>query len=536
MKSPNHICAALLLFLSLASFRIAAQENSFSDEAPADISTEDAGAEYQTPGENPEAEDPAATVFYIRNISFDTTGITRQFALRYHAEIAEGERIIGRENLENYRLDKVQLLMNQRALEFADVLCFEGVRDEDGSVPVDLLIITRDTWNIIALPEPKYDDNTGFELTLKARDYNFLGTLTPLRVDIGYTLDADKIWDFSQGAFNFKLDSDIPFKVLGLHWNLNFDHEFSYTNEEPLYYQNITGLSMELPASFTTFIFGIDQYITINEDNEDAYPDDYNKDIHGDRFLPAYFSSTAYVSWKIPTPLAVGPFGKLTYTPKVAGRINYLPPGQDAIDDLRRGPTATLSHSLSFSRIDWIDNYRRGLGVSVGNGNTYNFYKEDWDNSFDVSAVYHHIFAKFFGISGRIQYRHWLNNYTTSAGDVIRGILDKSLYADYMLSLNLDFPFRILQFVPSRWFNKSGLRLIDFDLHFSPFLDIALLQDPVNDTEFLSKPTMGAGVELIVFPHFFRSFYLRASFGYDLKDIDSSRKWKELFIGIGHYY
>jgi hypothetical protein len=124
--------------------------------------------------------------------------------------------------------------MNQRALESADIRCFEGDALEDGSVPVDLLIITKDTWNIIALPKPQYDDNTGFELTLKARDYNFLGTLSPLRVDLGYTLAADKVWDYSKGAFNFLLDADIPFKAFDLNWNVNFDHAFSYTYEEPL--------------------------------------------------------------------------------------------------------------------------------------------------------------------------------------------------------------------------------------------------------------------------------------------------------------
>jgi hypothetical protein len=529
----------VLLFLGFASFGVAAQEDSFSVDAPANSEeSADTGTAGDTSSGSTQSEASAShdtTVFYIRNINFDITGLTRRFALLYHTEITEGERIIGREKLEKYRMDKIQLLMNQRALASADILCFEGDGNEDGSIPVDLLIITRDTWNIIALPEPKYDDNTGFELTLKARDYNFLGTLSPLRVDFGYALDADKVWNFSEGAFNFKLDADIPFKVFGLNWNFNFDHDFSYTNEEPLYYQNVTGLSMELPVSFTTATFGFNQYTTFNEDTWNVYEDEDNVGTY-DQFLWVYFSSELYVSWKIPTPLTVGNFGKLTYTPKISGQINYLPPGQDVIDDLRRGPTTTLSHSLGFSRINWIDNFRQGLAASIGNGNTYNFYKEDWNVSYDISATYHHIFTGFFGASGRIQYRQWLADHTNSAGDVIRGILDKSLSADYMLSVNVDFPFRILQFVPSKWFNTSWLRLIDLDLHLSPFFDIALLEDPVNNIEFWSKPTMGAGVELIIFPHFFRSLYLRASLGYNLNNMSSLGKWDELFIGIGHYY
>jgi hypothetical protein len=296
---------------------------------------------------------------------------------------------------------------------------------------------------------------------------------------------------------------------------------------------------MELPVSFTTFTFGFDQSTTVNEDNEDTYPDDYDPQTHGDRFLPVYLSSATYVSWKIPTPLEIGHFGRLTYTPKISGQVNYLPASQGDIDYLRRGPTATLGHSLGFGRIDWIDNYRSGLDTSIGNSNTYNFYKEDWDISYNISAVYHHIFTGFFGISGRIQYRHWLNTYTKTAGDVIRGILDKNLCADYMLSLNLDFPLRVLRFVPSQWFSVPWLRLFNFDLHVSPFFDMALLRDPVTNTEFWSKPAVGAGFELIVFPHFFRSLYLRVSLGYDVNAaIQSGKpgKWDELFIGIGHYY
>ncbi|MDR0709485.1 MAG: hypothetical protein LBF77_05415 [Spirochaetaceae bacterium] len=560
MKSPRQFCVVLLLLFANVSFRAAAQEDAPSAGIPADTApSRDAdtagtsGLEPADYGGSPEPEDntgtaaaqspvpetPDTTEFFIRNISFDITGFSRKFALLYHTEITQGERITGRENLEKYRLDKIQLLMNQRALEFADIRCFEGAALEDGSVPVDLLIITKDTWNIIALPKPQYDDNTGFELTLKARDYNFLGTLSPLRVDLGYTLDADKMEDPSKGAFNFAIDADIPFRVFNLNWNINFDHAFSYTYEEPLYYKNTTGLSMELPVSFTTFTFGFDQSTIVNEDNEDAYPDDYDEAIHGGRWLPVYFTSATYVSWKIPTPREIGRFGRLSYTPKISGQINYLPAGQGYIDDLRRGPTATLGHSLGFSRIDWIDNYRSGLEASIGNSNTYNFHKKDWDVSYDISAVYHHIFTGFFGISSRVQYREWLDTYTKTAGDVIRGVLDKKLYADYRLSLNLDFPLRVLRFVPSQWFNTSRLRLFNFDLHFSPFFDIALLRDPVNDTEFWSKPVMGAGFEIIVFPHFFRSFYLRVSFGYDVNatiEAGKPNNWDELFIGIGHYY
>jgi hypothetical protein len=556
MKSPGCFFAALVLFLFFTPFRAAAQEDAFFPEAPADTprdseaagSPEPAAAAIESAAgdsadtvtaQNPEDEAPDNTEFFIRNIDFDITGSTRRFALLYHSEITQGERITGRKTLEEYRLDKIQLLVNQRALQSANILFFEGAALEDGSIPVDLLIITKDTLNIIALPKPQYDDNNGFELTLKARDYNFLGTLSPLRIDIGYTLDDDKLWDFSKGASNFLIDTDIPLKLFNLNWNINFDNEFSFTYNEPLFYKNTTGLSMELPVGFTTATFGFEQSVTVHEDNLDKYPDDYKEEIHGGQWLPVFFTSATYVSWRIPTPFEIGRFGRLVYTPKVTGQVNYLPAGQGFIDDLRRGPTATLGHSLEFGRIDWVDNFRSGLNASVGNDNTYNFYKKDWEISYNISAIYHHMFTGFFGISNRLQYRHWLDGYNKTAGDVIRGIRDKKLCADYMLSLNLDFPLRVLRFVPSQWLNTSRLRFFDFDLHFSPFFDIGFLKDPVNNSSFSSKPAMGAGFEVIVFPLAFRSFYLRVSVGYDVNATIQAGKpnsWDELFIGIGHHF
>ncbi|MDR1352635.1 MAG: hypothetical protein LBK05_05055 [Treponema sp.] len=559
MKPSGYFFAVLVLFLFFTPFRAAAQEDAFSPEAPADTapvgddaetgadggsfaaesgsgSGDGAAAGLSMEGETPDNDN---TVFFIRNIDFDITGATRKFALLYHSEISQGERITGRKALEEYRLDKIQLLMNQRALQSANILFFEGAALEDGSIPVDLLIITRDTWNIIVLPKPQYDSNNGFELTLKARDYNFFGTLSPLRIDLGYTLDADRLWNLSRGATNFMIDSDIPFRAFNLNWNVNFDHEFSYVYKEPLFYKNTTGLSLELPVGFTTATFGFDQSVTVHEDNLKVYPDDYVESIHGEQWLQVYFTSATYVSWKIPTPLEIGRFGRLIYTPKLTGQVNYLPAGRGYIDDLRRGPAMTLGHSLGFGRIDWIDNFRRGIDASVSNNNTYNFYKQDWEIYYDISTAYHHTFTGFLGMSGRLQYRQWLDGYTKTAGDVIRGVLDKSLCADSMLSLNLDLPLRVLRFVPSQWFNTSRLRIFDFDLHVSPFFDMAFLNDPVNNTGFASKPAMGAGFEVIIFPLTFRSLYLRFSVGYDVNatiKAGKPNKWDEFFIGIGHHF
>jgi hypothetical protein len=153
-------------------------------------------------------------------------------------------------------------------------------------------------------------------------------------------------------------------------------------------------------------------------------------------------------------------------------------------------------------------------------------------------------------------YRHWLFSpqsiykvYSSGkfhvysdGGDLLRGIKNDALPVENMLSLNLDFPFRVLRFVPSEWFNNTKLHLFDFELQVSPFIDIALVRDPVHDRDFSPRDTIAAGgLEFIVFPLAWRSLYLRISAGTDLRELFKTKKLfpgnnREIFIGLGHHF
>jgi hypothetical protein len=492
-----------------------------------------------------EFQDESQIVYYIRTVSFDTQGRTKVSALMEKGEFILGENIKGKNNLENYINRKTQLLLNERVLENVLIEYTLAADDENGLIPVDLLINTTDTLNIIILPEPKYDSNSGFEITLKARDYNFLGSMTPLRIDLGYSYDEE-----GKHSVLLGIDSDIPFRAFGYNWNLNFDHEFDNTQGKPLYYKNTTGLSMVLPFKTTTFTFGFNQSILVNEENDtsDAIDDG---PYFQDRW---YMSSEFYGQWKIPLGITVGRFGPLTYTPKLTGTINYRPNGE--LGEYREGPSIIPGQSIGFGEINWIGNYRKGLEVSLQNSNTYNIYRTSWANNISISAIGHLPLAEDIGISGRFMYRHWFfdpkaiptvfgNGYFhvySDGGDALRGIKNNQLPVNYMLSLNLDFPVRLFRFVPSEWYNNPKLHFFDFELHGSPFIDIALAEDPVHKRSFSFKDTLVAGgVEVIVFPLAMRSFYLRMSLGMDLREFLRTGRFfpsggRELFIGVGHYY
>jgi len=535
---PKKVSLLCLIFIFCLSVSVFAQEEEIIHEE-----TETEIQEGRTEKKE-NISDIKDAIYVITAINFKIKGITKPYALIRNGEFKMGEILDGEEKLEKYIADKTQVLINQRVLKTARIDYTVGDIQPDGTYPVGLLIITEDTWNIIAVPYPKYDSNTGFNLTIKARDYNFLGSMNPLRLDIGYKLDEE-----NHSSLLLGLTSDTPFTAFGYNWNLTFDNYFSYRPQElePFFYQNTTGLSMELPVKRTTFTFGLYEYTILNEENADRYQPDYGKFQEG-----VYMSSKLSTSWKIPTGLDIGDYGELTYVPGIVFSINHEFPNMP-LDKFRRGPILSFSHTLGFEKIDWIENYRRGLAIYLGNAYSYDFYKMDKEakalsSSYRITGKGHFIISDFFAISVFLQFRHWFYHdpeYFESAGDALRGIMDKAVHADYMLSLNLDFPFRVFKFMPSQWLNNKKLSFFDFELHASPIIDVALYHDPAKNIPFNFKNILfTGGLEIIVFPAFMRSLYLRISFAWNFGEMFKSPgplrlpegDNREIFFGIGHHY
>lgn len=528
------VLLACVFFVSL--FPLRAQEpGPAATESPA-LSTGETPAvpEAETTA-LPEAEN--AVVYVIRNIEFDIKGRSRPFALRYHGQLSEGELIRGPEALELYIKNHTQLLVNQRVLNSdARITYTLGEAEGDGKIPVNLLVSVSDTWNIMILPKPVWDSNDGFDFTLKARDYNFMGTMTPLRLDLGYQLNTR-----NESSFKFLIDADIPFTALGFNWNINFDNEFNYTWQEALGYTNTAGLSMELPWQRTTFVFdAAHQFIWYPKNSEE------DEKTYGKYFEGLLGSLSFGVEWKIPTGLDVSGYGELSYTPRVSQSFNYRPGGWDPCEweNSRRSVSTGLDQTLGFGQIDWIGNFRRGLEASFDNTNRYDYVSRTWDNYYSLNAAGHFIFTGFFGITSRLKFRHWLyhdaSSFYNDAGDVLRGVLDNRIRARAMLSLNLEFPFRTLVIRPSEWFNNSKMRLFNFELFLSPVLDfgLACLPGPSGDQEALTAYYTG-GLEMLVFPEIMRSFYLRFSFGADLENAARTGRIfsdGEFSLGLGHFF
>jgi len=541
----------------LCIFPLAAQEYPTETEAQEQELSPDATpeAEQDIADDHEQAELPGDdSIYVISAFEFDIKGRTRPFILIHIGEFKLGETLEGKAELDQYIHDKTQILFNQRLLkDNVEITYSVGEQSENGSYPVTLTIKVEDSWNIVALPRPYYKSDKGLDLSIRARDYNFLGTMNALRVNMGYKHDAD-----GYNSFQFEVLSNVPFSALGYHWNVKFDNSFNYRQEkeEPFFYQNVTGLSVEIPFYKTTFTFGFEEATILNEENPDVYKESIYKKTTPIGHYPdfqegMYMSSRLSASWRIPTGFSVSRYGELTYTPAISATFNHELPGWD-LHDIRYGPTMGFGHALYFEKVDWHGNYRDGISASIGNAYGYNFHslsKED-ENPLSISLAFsgsgHFIISKFFAFSSRIMYRHWFiyndPKYYDYASDAMRGIADDEINADYMLSLNTDFPFRVLIFSPSEWFKNRKLRLFDFELHLSPVIDIALYNDPSTSTFFHPKNIAASGgLEAIVFPGFMRNFIIRFGYAANLRNLLATREIpdgnnREFYLIGGHFY
>lgn len=501
----------LAIFVSFIFFSVYAQQENYSDDA----------------------------LYVIDSWVFVTDGITRDYALNNRLNLYNGEILKGMAALANFISEKTQLLLNERIFESARIEYTTGQAlpfDSEEAYPVDLVIYTKDSWNIIALPYPKYDDNSGFSISIKARDYNFLGAMSPLKLDLGYQYDIE-----GKSTFSFLLDSNIPFPLFGLIWEIDFDNEFMYrmSAEKPFFYGNTTGLSVELPLKRTIFTIGFSESFFLDKENPQEYQDRYGRFQEG-----LYFSSKPYINIYIPTGLKIESMGELVYSQELYAVFNHELP-QWPLNDFRKGPLLGFTHSLDFGRVDWIGNFRKGFYASIGSALSYNFYSKENNiqplgANMKASAESHFILSDFSGISFRLMYRQWFfNEFYRYAGDVLRGFLDKLIFANYMISLNLDFPLRVLQFRPSQWRQDNSFSSVfDFDLHLIPIIDAAFFSSPQTDSYNKAENVhITCGLELVFFPLRWRSLFLRASIGFGMQLFNPKAPvTNEIFIGMELYY
>jgi hypothetical protein len=470
--------------------------------------------------------------FRISDVHYDIKGHTREFPLSQKVDI-DRERIFDSEaSLRAYVSDLEVKFRNLRVLESANIDVAIDAASVDGITPVTLTVHTVDSWNLIALPRPNFDSNNGYQLKLKLKNYNFLGSMEEMNLDGSFNIDNNG--DKDVGA-NF--DFTIPFALKGHAVSWTISSELTIPFDEVPEYVFSTGFDLKQPLGFADLHVGVVQGLSLNARNSDD-------ELEDDRF---YLTEKAYVN----LPYTIHEFdyvGKFLWTPELSINQNWNAEGIKDPD--LTGPDFTVSHAFSIGRVDWIGNFRKGFSATVSNAYVYDFYKKNgWDVSVTGTVEGFTTFFDRIGINTRvIGFTILRGDPKEKAGDVLRGILDKRITTDRMISMNFDLPVRIMRVNFEEITGVHWTRYISFDMQASPFFDMALTHDEKTGRYFsLDDGWYAGGMELIVYPLKMRSIYARASIGFDLSEVAKSGKLTgnasrdgetvhEYLIGIGLHY
>lgn len=471
--------------------------------------------------------------YQITSVKYNIKGSTLPYPLSKAVPIDQKRVFIDKEKFDYYVDDLEVKFTNQRVFDSSSIEIQFGVIDGNGIIPVFLTINTVDTWNIIALPYPKYDSNSGFNFKLKLKDYNFFGSMQVLNGDVNYQIDNSQ-----KTTVAANLDFSIPFKAWEYSWNWANDLSIEFPQDEIPEFNATTGFDVAIPIGITAITVGIEQSLVINDRSDTEI---YSQD-------PYYFNDKFYMY----VPFVLRKFrymGDLTWTPSASIASAWF---LDKIDhsDLK-GPSISWAHNMGMARVDWHGNFRTGFAISAGNSYSYNVYtNEKIGVSVNGEMNGYFSFLERAGITGRISgYYNFYDSLSDGAGEKLRGIMNYRISSDSAFTLNVDLPVRIMHVDFIEITGVSWTKYIGFEMHASPFFDMALTHDKITGRYYSFEDAWySGGMEILVYPMKMRSIYGRISAGFDLAEVaqnggklsgrslrdDSSIN--ELLIGIGLHY
>ena len=549
------VCVCVFLTAVLYAQEAETPQSAVSD-APAEIPPVDTAVEV-----------PALQNYRITIVHYNIKGLTRKYPLSQAVPIDTNRIFASEEALQHYLDDLEQQFKNIRIIQTVKIDREYGDTDNQSVIPVILTIAITDTWNFIAVPYPSFDSNSGFRLKMKIQDFNFAGTLQPLKADLVY-----RSTETDNQIVSSSIDFSLPFKagIFNLLWDNSFQIVYAFDKFPKI---NI-GTGLEASHKFNKHVslaFGLSSELAINDrassqlsttgttepsqeegrrsgspeaQTKTAQPSGLGYVYPDDRY---YFKTAFYL--RSPVMITeVKKFGPLVWTPSMSLTGNWAFDGIQA-DDLKTW-SFNWGHELSLSRVNWKANFRKGLAFAVGNTYAYQFYsKHKMSTGFKTSLTGYYSFINRVGIHGRTQFfYHLFGTTSTQAGAALRGILNKRIDTDTAYTFNFDIPIRVATLDFQTITGVAWTRFFNCDVHLVPFLDIALAHD--SKTGRYYHPADGwyaGGMEVIVYPEKMRSIYVRASLGFDLTELKNLSGLKgyakrdgesitEIFIGIGVHY
>ena len=456
----------------------------------------------------------------IDAIDIDIDGRTRRWRVEEELTLTVGQRFASADELEAAVRRQEQDLRNLR--QFADVTATVALDTTATPARAVIRFVVVDTLNIIALPYVKYDSNTGLLLSLRGRDYNFFGTLSTLELDLDYQQISE-----DRSVSTMKLSFAAPFRAFDRRWITLSAHELSWEAGD-LSYEGTAGIAYDLPLGAQALRLGVEQGYTLIDDKNDAKDEQY--------LINTVSAQSELVLWRMNNRLR-----SVRYTPLVRTSVRYWPEPDGPLDE---GIEPGFDQELESGTVDWIGNYRSGLAISLENDNSYFISAARYEGDVTGSvAAYAPLLVQAdkrprAGISARLTSFYLLGRVPSDqndAGAIARGVVDDSVNGDLGVALNTDATITVAYLDR---FAEGHLNLFADGAY---VVDTTGAFDAKTAADGYSPLRLGVGVEVLVFPLFARSFYVRVSFGTDLVHIARGggpfdRDKREIFVGLGHFY
>lgn len=505
--------------------------------------------------------------YQIKNVVYNIDGRTKEYSLEKALNIDYNRIFTSEKELQNYVAEIKQRLTDQRVLETGTVIYEvtgaynssdnteipQNTEETDGTgvtedvqetsiLPVTLHITAKDTWNIIPIPYPRYDSNTGVTLKIKVKDYNFLGSMSPLDFELLF-LQED------EGKTN-KIGAGIEFKV---PFPLGIFHSYAGTDTNILYTIGADSPSFDMAGTFgISYDFGP---VELKVDAKQIMIIDPEKRIYGD-----YIYGTEFVQLSAPIIILKTDTvaGNLVLTPLTSVTYNWDLDGMQDPDLV--GPILDFGYNFTLGKVNWMGNFRRGFDVTFTQAYQYNFFKNDFDtrHSLKMEGYYN---TKYVAFAARTEFFTHYNiitqqfTTTSSMTEKLRGVFDAEENnggrgeQPIGFIFNFDMPIKVVQTDWCGWgealFKKpmpSWFRIFDFELQFAPFIDMALYKPSTGKfIDIVKEGFYTAGGEIILYPNKMRSIQVRGSIGIDISSRIFKQEWRtkrgpEIEVGIGLFY
>ncbi|HTX72357.1 MAG TPA: hypothetical protein VMC79_05980 [Rectinemataceae bacterium] len=502
--------------------------------------------------------------YVITSVDFDITGRTKDFVLR--GLIDPYEKLVGtsfpdERALEAFIADRTRLLSSQRVL--ASVTPgYDTTPRPEGGYDVALHFTTVDSWNVIGLPYGKYDSNNGLLLSLRGRDYDFLGSNQPLELNLNYQKDPSGV--VSYGA---QFDFVAPFQALGSVWDLEFMEDGQIWTDGTKSSVGSTTLTYNIPGlGFPTSV-SVAQSFSYDANAPQTDPDLW--------YLGESLASTASIPFTGNLGRLFGvELGPVTYVPsleldyawKPGTVLSYYGSGSapSAFDTTaaqavqnspvyygRGGVWTSVSNAIAFGRIDWAGNMREGLSFSFTSRAAYNSLYDDLISDLILNATAFAEWNERFGLGARLlgmdrfsgHFGGMQDDSLTMLGQYMRGIIDARMSGVEAAIANFNVPIKLFDF-PMHLLIKT--HALDFELQAQPFLDLAVVRPDWGSSYSSDWLWSTGGLEFLFYPQGFRSFTIRASAGWDLKSVSRTGSLTaqtaegqspyEIYIGLTLFY